>query len=86
MVHSSSTYSSEVEILHPEVTYYHNNTYNRTSGRADVVIQGAVINNSSNVSLKLEMFLNSLQAKLVKLSRSQQILNEEETKILVSTY
>lgn len=76
--------STEVEIPHPQVTYFLHNTYNRTSGRANVAIQGAVISNSSNVSLKLEMFLNSLQAKLVKLSRLQQILNEEENKTLVS--
>lgn len=76
---------SEVEIPHPQVVYTLHYSFNRTSGLADVGIQGAVISNSSNVSLKLEMFLNSLQAKLVKLSRLQQILSEEEKRTSVST-
>ena len=69
---------SEVEIPHPQVVYTLHCSFNRTSGLADVGIQGAVTSNSSNVSLKLEMFLNSLQAKLVKLSRLQDILSEEK--------
>ena len=75
---------SEVEVPDPQVVYSLNHTFNDTSGLADVSIHGSVISNSSNVSLKLEMFLNSLQAKLVKLSRLQQILSEEEKQTFVS--
>lgn len=82
--HSSSVLPSEVEIPDPQVVYSIQRTFNDTSGLADVSIHGSVISNSSNESLKLETFLNSLQAKLVKLSRLQPIPSEEEKQTFVS--
>ncbi len=78
-------YSSEIEIPHPQVVYAVHYTFNCTSGLANVTITGSVISNSSNASLNLEMFLNSLKAKLVKLDRLQQIQGEEEKQTIVST-
>ena len=76
--------SLEIEIPHPQVVYAVHYTFNCTSGLANVTITGSLISNSNNVSLNLEMFLNSLMAKLVKLDRFQQIQGEEEKQTIVS--